>query len=115
MSADERRRQRRRTLYFYPAIVDRASGEERGRLADLTLQGVLMVSPRPADVGTVLELRLCWDDDGRARTLDFNAEVRWSGPDTNPDFTGIGLAFVVPSTRVTAIIEGLIEDFGFQR
>lgn len=59
-------------------VLDAASGEVPGRLADLSLGGFRLHSPRPIAVGTPLELSIelpaGW---GLGQKLDLRAECRW--------------------------------------
>ena len=112
--SDDRRRQDRKLLTFFSRIVDRKTGRLVGYLADLTTGGALLIGERPVETNTMLHLRMDLPEDfDSGEHLEFNAIAMWCSPDDDPDFYKIGLRLSDIPWGELAIIERVINNYGF--
>ncbi|MBA4377956.1 MAG: PilZ domain-containing protein [Gemmatimonas sp.] len=109
------RHQKRRPLILYLQILDAATGEELGRLVDLTEEGLRLVGRREIPVGTRLDLRIVLPAGAAAcGELAVTAVCRWSGRDVNPDLAAAGLHFEHLEPADSATVGALLRNLGFR-
>lgn len=110
----DRRQIDRKYLTYFSRVTNRGNGRLIGYLADLTTGGAMLIADTPIDVGTILRLRMDLPDgySGRGH-LDFNAKVVWNRPDQDPAFHKVGLQLVDIPYQDLAIIERVLNDYGF--
>jgi hypothetical protein len=110
----ERRKVKRRHLIYYLRVFDRTNGRQIGHLVDLTADGMMLMSERPIRVGRTLGLKMSLPGNGGEQTIEFDATSLWTSSDVNPDFYDTGFKFDKISGRHMALIETLIDDYGFR-
>lgn len=112
---DEKRELKRRHLIYYLRVFDRNTDQLLGHLVNITSQGIMLISEKPLAVGVTFELRMKLPAAMvEYEHLDFEAKSVWNGKDSNPNFYDTGLQMIDVAPNKTAIIEDLIERFGFQ-
>lgn len=81
----EKRTLRRRALTYQLEVLDIESGDSLGRLVDISAEGMLLVGPRPAEVGERHAARMALPEAilGRGH-VDLSVEAVWSRPDAGP-------------------------------
>jgi len=111
----EKRRSKRRQLFFRLEVVDPASGERLGHLVDVTAEGMLLLSARPHERGARLafEVKLPDVPEFRGDRLAGSAHVRWSGSDQNPSLHCAGLQFDALDPKSQGVVDVLVARFGF--
>ena len=83
---EERRRLRRRHLYYYSRVFDEDTQQMTGRLVDLTTEGMMLISEKPIDTEATFKFRLVLPKsiEGK-KTLTIEAKSKWSRQAANPD------------------------------
>lgn len=103
--ADKRFLKRRKSL-FYLKLEDYVTGEEIGRLVDITDQGFKLFTKNPVPVGRemVLTLELPETFEGQEKLL-FSAVALYNKNDVNPDYYSAGFEFKeLPREAANAIV-----------
>lgn len=114
MTQSDRRSQTRRHLVYYLEIYEIPDGPLLGHLADITVEGLMLVSENPFEVGRtcMMELRFPREMLGHQRLI-LRANCRWCKRDLNPDLWVAGFLFERIPDDGAALIYQLIKDFGF--
>ncbi len=111
----ERRLVHRRHLIYYLRVFERESGQLLGHLVDVTGEGLLVMSPKPLEIGRVYPLRMYVSTETiPGGVLDFEARSMWGRPDVNPDFHDTGFQVIGANPAHLHHVETLIADFGFR-
>lgn len=109
------RRQARRPLILYLQVLDAATGEELGRLVDLTAEGMRLVGRREIPVGARHDLRIVLPAGAAASAeLAVTAVCRWTGCDVNPDLAATGFLFEGLDPAAAGIVGALLRNLGFR-
>ena len=109
---DERRKLRRRSLLYDFEVIERSSGESVGRIINISLEGLMLISTSRHVSDTVLDLRiklpeLIFGKD----VIDCKAKCMWCIKNKNTDFYEAGFhLFELPDEDIRAIV-GLIAKF----
>jgi hypothetical protein len=102
-------------LIYYLRVFDRNTDQLLGHLVNITPQGIMLISEEPLAVDVVFQLRMKLPAAMvEYEHLDFEAKSIWNGLDSNPKFYDTGLQLIDVAQDKIAIIEDLIERFGFQ-
>ena len=110
----ERRSQDRKYLTYFSRVVDRKTGRLAGYMADLTTGGALLIADRALPINTQLNLRMDLPSGFANKDhLQFKAEVVWHRPDDDPDFFKTGLKLLEIELEDLAIIQRVLNDYGF--
>jgi len=111
---DERRALKRRHLYYYSRVFDEATQQMAGRLVDLTTEGIMIVSEKPvsANIKFKFKMLLPKSIEGH-KTLNIEAESRWSKQAANPDLYDNGFQLLNVKPGDEKIIERLIKTSSF--
>ena len=108
----EKRRLTRKNLIYYLKVVDRRTGTLVGKLADISLEGIMLIHPEPIPVGRTYELRLDLPEHMEVKgPIDFSAQSKWSKKDLNPDFYAAGFQFTDIRDKDVEILKQLIEIY----
>lgn len=111
----ERRRLKRRHLIYYLKVFDRNTDELFGHLVDITSEGVMLISENPIEVDATFQLKMALPAEFLGgKQLEFRARSAWCRKDVNPDFYAIGFQLLDVSKDYFAVVERLIEEFGFR-
>ena len=110
---DERRTIRHRPV-IYLKVFEQDSGNLIGRVVDISDRGLMLVTDQPMESGSRLHLRFHPPQDWQApEPVLFEAEVRWSRPEANPDLHDVGLVVVDPSPDYQQAVDRLIAGYVF--
>lgn len=110
-----RRQEKRTSLLYYLPIHDAADGTRLGVLGDLSREGLLLIGERSYPTGYRLQLQIRGDPGSELAGdvhVTLTAEVRWSAPDLNPNYTATGLHLHNPSAETRAALEQLLQRLG---
>lgn len=111
------RTHQRRHLFYYLNVEDRSTGKSIGRVVDITVAGVLVISDNKYKDGEQIKARIMLDDDLLEQAhgnLEVDLLCRWSKPDINPDYSVSGFAFENLSDNDVRLIERVIDTIGFR-
>lgn len=112
---DTHPRAKRHSLYFL-SVFDGRTGDLLGQLADISHEGVSILGKSPLRPPETRRLRILLPQQGRPdRSLEFEAESRWSAPDpeSGDHTTGFHIAFLTGEQQ--GLIDQLIHEFGYSR
>lgn len=111
----DKRRSKRRQLFFNFEVLERGSRRKLGHLVDITAEGMLLLSAEPHVKGEKLEVVVKLPDlpGLEAEQLTGTAVVRWSGHDYNPALNCSGLQFEELGAKEQAVVDILVARFGF--
>ena len=114
---EERRRLPRKYLIIYSRVFERTLGKLLGYLADLSLEGAMIITEEALVEGDMLPLRFDLPDPQafQSNTLNINARVARCSPDISPAFFNIGLEFQDVTTEQKATIERMMDMYEFRR
>jgi hypothetical protein len=73
----EQRRQPRVTIPAHPEILDATSGKILGQLVNLSIDGLMAVSPRSINCGTVYQVRIPLIVGGQPAEIQLGIESLW--------------------------------------
>lgn len=111
----ERRRLKRRHLSYSLRVFDRNTDELFGHLVDITSEGVMFISENPIEEEVTFHLKMTLPPEfSGGNQLEFSARCMWCRKDVNPDFYATGFQLIDVSKDHFAIVERLIEEFGFR-
>lgn len=111
--SERRKRFRKPTLHFIK-VVHQDTSESFGRLVNVTTEGMLVVTERAYDKGSIHQVRLILPRVIHDRpALDCEVEVRWCRPDGNPNYYSVGLQFLNLNHDDTMVIQEAFSRFHF--
>jgi c-di-GMP-binding flagellar brake protein YcgR len=110
----DRRTIKRRHLIYYLRVWEIDENTELGHLVDINTGGMMLISEKPVKTGETmhLELRLP-DGEGELKPMRFKAICRWSDKDINAAFYDSGFEFTEKSAQAIAMLQKMIEAYGF--
>ncbi len=113
--ATEKRGEKRRHLLCYLRVFDRAREELLGRVADITTEGMMLVSDEPVPTGARYRLWMEYplEDADMGRIL-LEAESLWCRRAENPELHECGFAFVDLEPETARDIRRLIDELDFE-
>ena len=111
----EKRAIARRHLVFYLRVFDEATGKILGHLADISEQGIMLVSEKKikAERDFRMKIKLPKEVSGREE-LTFSATSCWCKQDSNPDFYICGFRITGFDHELGEQIQALIQDFSME-
>ncbi|MGM0443104.1 MAG: PilZ domain-containing protein [Fibrobacterota bacterium] len=116
MAMSDKRSQKREHLIFYLKVLDRDSRDVIGRLGDLSTKGLLLLSKQAHTPGETHRLSIDLSDLDvllTKKSIDFDAEVKWSHQDINPSHYISGFQFLSISDKDIGVINKIVESVGF--
>jgi hypothetical protein len=103
----DRRRSGRNSTRHIAKVIDATTDRVLGRLANITEDGMMVVTDKPVIVYEIYHIRLTLPKPvNGTSSLDLQAQARWSKPDRNPRFRNAGFRFV----QITEDDEELIRN-----
>lgn len=100
-------------LVFYLRIFDDTNNSMLGHLADISTDGIMLISVAPIEADRDYRLRILLPKEVAGRLeLVFEAKSCWCRPDPNPDFFISGFRFVEVDKEIVSQIKQLVNDFG---
>ena len=100
---------------YYSRVFNRQTGELLGHLIDITPGGAMIISDVPIPLNQLFRLRMDVPEKIIEKAaLDFEARSVWCDRDVNPDFFDTGFQMVNITPEDSAVIEQMIDDYGFR-
>jgi len=111
----EYRKLERRHIMFYSRVFNRKTGEILGYLGNITPEGAMVISENPLETDALYSLAMSIPEDlyGKS-TLTFEAQSVWCKPDIDPNFYNTGFRLLDLAEDDIAIVNQIIEDYGFR-
>lgn len=113
----EKRTQTRRNLIFYLKVVDANTGEELGRVGNLTTRGVLVIGDHEIEEGEQHSIKIDISDVEVGMECDYiqmDITACWSKQDINPDYYVTGYRADDMDDESVEIIEKILESIAFK-
>ncbi len=110
-----RRTHRRAQLLYYLPVIDATTDVRLGVLADLSLEGLLLVGEHRLEPGRSLTVRIVGDPNSELAgdvDLTLDGEVRWSGRDVNPSRFAAGIRFLRPDAATHQAVRTVLRRLG---
>ena len=106
---------KRRNLVYYLDIADAESGEPMGKLADISLNGVLVLSETPIKTDYKGKLKILMPFDGfmTVPIPPVPVEKRWGKRDKKTDYYYYGMEITETDIKLEKAISSLIAKIGF--
>ncbi len=115
MDQEATRSEKRRQLIYYLKVISAETGELLGHLVDITHNGIMILAKHPFDVGLEVPVRIALPSTFQGKDeLKVTIESRWHRKDVNPQYFLTGFQIVQAAPADLALIDHLIEAFGFQ-
>ena len=112
MANQNQRSLERKNLIYYLKVFDQSTGNLMGRLADLTQNGLMLLSEEPIPTKKNFKMRLVlMPQMGGKGQIVFEAQSRWCRKDVNPDLFDTGFEFVEILQTEKNRVENLISDY----
>ena len=114
-SAQQERKLRRHHLIFYLKVYDSAADRPLGFLGDITLEGMMVMSEQPLELGRVYELEVRNQaPQNQSGTMRCRARALWcQSDDINPEYYATGFRFEESPADAEQAIRRLIREIGF--
>ena len=95
-------------------VMDTDAGEVIGHIADLSTEGILLLSKTPVQLNISYHLRILFPEEMLGRQhFDFDAQSLWQKRDINPDYFITGFQMLDSRPRDVDMIVCLITQYGF--
>lgn len=109
----DRRKTKRRYVMYYSRIHE--AEKLIGHLADITPQGLMVLSDKPLEIDRIYKLRIELSADVTDLPfMEVLAKSLWCKPDVDPNFYNTGFELVGISQAEIDVIQRIIELFGFR-
>lgn len=110
---DERRKLKRKYLVFFTRLFDRETGQLLGYLANLTAEGMMLISETPLIKGRIYRMHMELAEEFFSKPhLDFEARCMWCQPENiAPQFYNAGFLFVTIAPEDIQIIDQIIKEY----
>ena len=111
----ERRKYERRRPGHYSDVFDRDTQQLLGRLANLSTEGIMLISERALPANQTFQCRVMLPEDMNAgQSVCFQARTLWCKPGTTPKTFQTGLHFVDIRLKDLETLEQLTQHPAFQ-
>ena len=109
------RKHKRAHLIEYLEVLDRDTGLHIGHLADISPQGIMVVSKKTISLNRDFSFQLLLPETATDRKeINFQARCLWCKEDFNPDFYVSGFHISEIAAHEIEIIKDLIKSHGFK-
>ena len=108
----QKRSQKRSHLTYYLDVIDTETGTKIGKIADITVDGLMLLSQTMIKVGVEKNLKIT-SSDNYFEPIVFTSDCRWCRVDVNPDYYDIGFHMDHISEYDKEKINDLISDSFF--
>ena len=110
----KQRKNKRAHLFDYLEILDQETGSVIGHLADLSPQGIMLISREPFDVKAEISFSLKLPESfSEHKMINFKGRVLWCKKDVNPEYYMSGFKFCEIGDNEINTLNNLINSYGF--
>ena len=110
----ERRKLERKQLVNYLRIFDRNTDQLIGHLADITTEGIRIISEDPQEVNATFQLKMLLPAKiEEVEQITFDAKCVWCNPGTMPDTHESGFKLLEISAKDLGVAQRLVKDYGY--
>jgi hypothetical protein len=115
-----RRKHPRHSLRDGARVIDMATGQSVGSIANLSLEGLMLVNSQPLDTDCIYQLSVTIDDDivyaGKSCDITIGVDCLWSSPAVSKDVSTYwsGCQIIDISDEDLALLKQLIEELAEQ-
>lgn len=103
-------------MLFFGRVLDRKSAQLLGNVADITGEGIMIISPQPIPVDQDFELRLDLPQHiFGIEYIDLKAHSIWCNPDIDPTLFNTGFQLLDVSPEDAEIIARIIKEYDIRR
>lgn len=114
MDQNNNRKLARRHLIFYLRVFDNKTGDLLGYLADITTEGLMIMSEQPIPSNQAYELKIDVHSQlTQEKSIVLTATSLWSKKSLNPDIYDSGFAINELSTDAYRAVSHIIHEMGF--
>lgn len=111
-AAAESRRKKRHELSKPIPVVDTLSGETLGTLANLTIEGMLVLSNKPLDANRIYQVELAFPAAvAGADSVSVGIDCLWAKQGETPELNWAGCEIIDADADTVAIIGQLIDEY----
>ncbi|MEA1911888.1 MAG: PilZ domain-containing protein [Spirochaetota bacterium] len=109
------RKETRRTLIYYLDIICASEGSIIGKLADITLNGLLILSDDPIKIGLsgTFLIKMPPGLINENSDMEIDGEIKWVKQDTKTSLYYSGMEFTNNNQNIEKDIHALISRIGF--
>jgi len=109
------RKETRRTLIYYLDVINEANNSVIGKLADITLNGLLILSddPLPKGLSGTFSIKMPPGLAYKNHNLLINGKIKWIKQDEKTTLYYSGLEFSNMNLELEKLIKALINRIGF--
>ncbi|NOX28329.1 MAG: hypothetical protein GXP21_09145 [Gammaproteobacteria bacterium] len=112
---DDRRDMKRRHLIYNLAVLNTETGEEIGRLADISTEGLMIASRAKHSLKERSTLTFALPEScQKFENVVFEAESRWHKDDANPEYELTGYRVIDPNSDYKMLCQLLVRQIGFR-
>jgi len=112
---EEQRKYRRRHLIYYLEVLDALDDSVFGRLIDITIGGIMVVSKDLKQKDKIYHLRVVLPKRIKGKKqLFLDARCAWCQEDSNTDSFAAGFELQNVEEKIKEIIKLLIDEFSFE-
>ncbi len=108
------RRIERHLLPYYLKVFNRVTDKPMGYIGNVSLDGLLLISPLPMLVGARFDMGLKIPGQDAPRLIDFSGTCQWCREDVTPGGFDSGFALVAPPADYVEMVDALRLYFSFQ-
>ena len=111
---NSRRQAHRQALVYYPKVIDIETENELGRVADITIHGMMLFGSNALNEKKTYRVRIITEGvfDESLGNVDVSVQIRWSRPDMNPALILTGMLFLDLSDTDKETIKALVRERG---
>ena len=108
----ERRKQERVNLIYYLAVFDRNTDDLMGYLADISLEGAMLLCEEPLEIDNVYQFKIeIISASSSNKQVEFDAKCVWKKQNEYIDFYNFGFKFVKIDPKNIDEIQSLIDTY----
>lgn len=113
---NNKRNEKRRHLIYYLQAIDAETGQELGRVGDISTNGLLLLTEANLPMGEFFNVIIKihgMKEEGSVSQIQVRLKTLWSKKDYNPSISCIGTQFVEPTEEDIEAISNIIDSIGF--
>ena len=107
-----RRKHERVNLIYYLAVFDRNTDELIGYLADISVEGAMLLCEKPLEIDNVYQFKIeIFSSSSTNKQIEFDAKCLWKKTNEYIDFYNFGFKFEKIDSKNIDEIQSLIDTY----